>query len=168
MLVNKKNLARVFGVSLPTVDVWVTENCPVHKRGGFGVSWEFDLADVIAWRDERERQRLLGNLPKDEHELKLRKLAAETALAELGLEKERQTVIALPVLERELTRALSEVRTGMLNIPSRVVSQLIGETNELRFKTVLMDEIRQTLAALSSLNFATPEGEGDAASESDA
>jgi len=43
--VNGKQLADVFGVSLPTVDAWVRQGCPSDQQGGRGREWVFDTAD---------------------------------------------------------------------------------------------------------------------------
>lgn len=39
------------------------------------------------------------------------------------------------------------IRANIMNVPSRVVSQLIGETDESRFKDVLSAELMQALEA---------------------
>ena len=56
-VVNKADLANIFGVSLPTVDQWVRAGCPVEKRGGLGKEWQFACGDVLRWRCERASKR---------------------------------------------------------------------------------------------------------------
>lgn len=69
LIVNKSQLARLFRVSLPTIDGWVEKRCPIHKGGSNGVAYEFDVDQVKTWRDaedareaeaEAELQRRIG------------------------------------------------------------------------------------------------------------
>lgn len=55
LLVNKGELARMFRVSLPTVDNWIGDGLPVEKGGSNGVPYEFDFERVKSWREEKER-----------------------------------------------------------------------------------------------------------------
>jgi phage terminase Nu1 subunit (DNA packaging protein) len=47
---NKAELAEFFGVSLTSIDRWVSRGCPVVQRGAKGISWVFDLLAVAEWR----------------------------------------------------------------------------------------------------------------------
>lgn len=53
--VNLGEMARIAGVSEPTMRRWIGEGCPVKSRGGNGVAYEFDPEEVKAWRTERDR-----------------------------------------------------------------------------------------------------------------
>ncbi len=52
------------------------------------------------------------------------------------------------------------IRANVMNVPSRVVSQLIGETDEGRFKELLREELIQALETASESEVDL-EGEGD-------
>lgn len=57
--VNKGELARLFRVSVPTIDRWIQQGCPIIEGGSNGVAYQFDVRAVKAWRgevEERERQ----------------------------------------------------------------------------------------------------------------
>ena len=56
--VNRATLARMMGVSLPTIDDWQRRGCPVAASGSKGRSYSFNVQEVIEWRvkDERRRQ----------------------------------------------------------------------------------------------------------------
>lgn len=56
LLVNKGELARMFRVSIPTVDNWIADSCPIEKGGSNGVPYEFDFHAVKAWREDKDRQ----------------------------------------------------------------------------------------------------------------
>jgi phage terminase Nu1 subunit (DNA packaging protein) len=50
VLVNKDDVARAFGVSLPTIARWISDGCPAVQSGGPGKPYQFDLAEVRRWR----------------------------------------------------------------------------------------------------------------------
>lgn len=78
---------------------------------------------------------------------KLRKLKADATMSELELAKARAEVAPIAQMERIWERSFATVRANMLTIPSRVVTSLIGEHDERRFKAVLTEEIRQALTS---------------------
>lgn len=49
-IVNRAELADLFGVSLPTIDSWVRKGCPVVERGGRGREWQFHVSEIFNWR----------------------------------------------------------------------------------------------------------------------
>lgn len=159
--VNRANLADVFGVSLPTIDSWVRAGCPLIQRGSKGVEWTFNTADVSKWLRDRAAQDASENFIQDEAELKRRKLAAETTMAELELAKAKGEVAPLDQMERNLSKLFAEIRANMRNIPGRVVTRVIGETDERKIKAALMDEIDQVLEALASLDLAVDDPQED-------
>ncbi|MBF9235571.1 terminase small subunit [Microvirga alba] len=163
--VTRSGLADVFGVALPTVDGWVRQGCPFLERGGRGREWKFSTADVMAWLRDKAVAEATGDVQADETELKRRKLAAETAKAELDLAKARGLVAPLDQVERMVSKAFAQVRAGMRNLPGRTVTQLIGETDERKFKTVLLHEIDQVLEALAAANLAEAEEAEDEETE---
>lgn len=147
--VNRAELAEIFGVTVVTVDAWVRRGCPFIQRGSKGTPWIFDTAEVVKWRTDQAREEAAGTAQADVDELERRKLAAITAKHELELAKARGDVAPLDQVERMVARAFAEVRGQVRNIPGRVVTRLLGETDERRFKQVLMDEIDQALEALA-------------------
>ena len=50
--INRAELARELGVSLPTIDDWVRRGCPVVSKGSKGRASEFSISEVRAWRAE--------------------------------------------------------------------------------------------------------------------
>ncbi|MEW6520772.1 MAG: terminase small subunit [Thermodesulfobacteriota bacterium] len=49
MSVNRKELAKLFGVAPTTVDAWVSRGCPVILKDGKGRPSQYDTADVFKW-----------------------------------------------------------------------------------------------------------------------
>ena len=160
--VTRAGLAEVFGVALPTVDGWIRDGCPYEERGGRGKEWRFNTAKVGKWLRDRAVEHATGENQTDEAELRRRKLAAETALAELNLAKARSLVADITQAERMVARAFAGVAANMRNLPSRAVPQLIGETDERRFKSVLLAEIDQILEVTANTDLAGEDEEADA------
>lgn len=142
---NRTELAETFGVSMNTVSSWMRSGCPVEKRGRQGKPWQFNTRDVSEWLRDQARLEVTSDAPMDEYELKLRKLAAETSQAELELATSRNLVAPIDQFERARAMENATIRANVMNVPSRVVSQLIGETQEARFKELLSAELIQAL-----------------------
>jgi phage terminase Nu1 subunit (DNA packaging protein) len=159
-IVNRGELSEATGAALTTIDKWVRAGCPVVQRGaGKGQEWKFSLPDVITWLRARDVEAATGKTTEDESKLKLRRLQADTAAAELALAKARAEVAPLDQVERMVARAFAEVRAAMRQLPGRVVSRLIGETDERKFKSVLGEEIDQVLESLANANLAGSDDE---------
>jgi len=150
-ILNRTDMADHLGVAMPTLDDWVRRGCPVVERGGRGRAWQFNSADVRAWRDEDIRNQTAAtaaNVTIDD--LKRRKLEAETLHLELELAKARGEVVPVEQYERALGKAFGEVRAGLRNVvPGRAARRLLGESDETRFKAVLLEEVDQALEALA-------------------
>jgi phage terminase Nu1 subunit (DNA packaging protein) len=149
-------LADYLGVALTTVDRMVKDGCPVVQRGGRGVEWTFNTADVRRWEIQKERALAAGNNDTaDLDELKRRKLMAETGLIELELERKKKTIMPVWQMMRITEVRAVLIRVNMMNLPFRLEPQLIGETNPGKFKKVMTEEIRNVL--VDAANAATSE-----------
>jgi phage terminase Nu1 subunit (DNA packaging protein) len=128
---------------------WLTKEgiIPKAERG------RYELAGAVQGYIKYLKDRSVGGdrggaIDYHAEKARLTKLQADTA--ELTLAKEQSQVTTLDQVERMVTKAFAEVRAGMRNLPGRTVSLLIGETDERRFKSVLMDEIDQVLETLAN------------------
>ena len=151
--VNKVELAQIMGVTTPTVDAWVRAGCPIVEKGSRGVASTFNTADVAKWLRDSARDEGAGTVQADENALRQRRLKADTEKAELELAKAKGDVAPIAEFEKASARMDAIIRQNMQNIPQRVVTQLIGETNEARFKSVLMAEIRLALESAAEGDF---------------
>jgi phage terminase Nu1 subunit (DNA packaging protein) len=160
-VVSKSELAHFFGVSQPTIDGWMRNGCPVIERGGAGKSGKYNTADVANWLRERAREEVTGTTAADEHQLRRRKLQAETEKAELELAKAKGEVAPVQEFERATAGLMAIIRQNVLNVPARAVLQLLGETDESKFKSKLRAELVLALetAANSDVNIDDEEDE---------
>lgn len=165
MILNRADTASALGISGPTLDKWVRDGCPVKKKAGRGISSEFVLADVMNWRIERERAAAGGEDERDEQALKLRKLAADTGKAELEFAKARGDVAPVKDFERAQAKFNASIRANVMNVPARVVLQLLGESDETRFKAVLRSELTLALQQAAEAEMDLDDDEDDEADD---
>jgi len=164
--VNRKQLADVFGISLPTVDAWVRAGCPYDQKGERGKEWIFDTADVMRWREERARAEAGGQDVQDDAALTKRRKLAETRLVEIELLEKMGELAPVAQMERVWSRLLAELQGGLRgSFVMRCVTQLLGETDERAFKRVLLGEVDTCLSALSDMDLSEPEEDEDDAGD---
>lgn len=157
---NRADLAAHMGVSLVTIDVWRKEGMPVLERGGPGKQWAFDLPAVIRWWGDRKATQAVGEAPTDLNEIEKRTASAKMQKAELELAKARGDVAPIRDFERAQAKAFAEIRSNVMNVPQRVVIQLLGETNEAVFKKKLKAELVLALQAAADADLTLePAGE---------
>lgn len=87
--------------------------------------------------------------PIDYQAEKARLTKAQADTAEIELAKARADVVGIKLIERNLSNLFAEIRSNIRNIPDRVVSSLIGMTDEREFKNILTREIDLVLSALA-------------------
>lgn len=151
---NRNDLSEMFGVNNQTITNWVTKGCPFIEKGAKGKEWLFDSADVAKWREDDVVSRAIGDTKgTGEDELKIRKLAAETTIQEVAAAKARRDVADIEEVERTLANIFAVFRSRVRRIPERSVMRIIGDTDEARIKSVLLDEIDGCLNLLSEDKF---------------
>lgn len=158
-MVTRAEIADLFGVATTTVDQWVRSGCPIVEKGSKGVPAKFNTAEVARWRVEKAAEDAGGQAKASEHELKLRKLAAETAKSELELAKAKGEVAPIMEFERVQAARMSSIRANLRNVPARAVMQLLGCTDESEFKKTLMDEINLALVTSAEQDIEVEEEE---------
>lgn len=162
MIVNRQGLADAMGYSLPIIDRWIREGCPVRTRGRKGVQWEFYLPDVIEWRGAKgKREAPVSEEKASEDDLKRRKLAAETGKAELEFAIARGEVAPVREFERAQAKMMAAIRTNVLNVAQRAVLQLLGETDETEFKRKLRAELTLALEQSAQIDFDLDDDDAD-------
>lgn len=119
---------------------------PKGERG------RYELAPAVQGYIRFLQERTIGGGnagPIDYQAEKARLTKAQADTAEIELAQARREVVSVAQVERTLSNLFAEVRANLRNVPARVVSSLIGTTDEREFKTVLLREIDLTLEALA-------------------
>ena len=157
---NRADLAEHMGVSVVTIDTWRKSGMPVDVRGDRGVAWQFDLAEVIKWRVERAKDDAASATPTGLEEIERRTATAKMLEAELSLAKKRGEVASIRDFEVAQAKVFAQIRANVMNVPQRVVLQLIGETDETVFKQKLKAELSLALTAAAEAEVDIPDDDG--------
>lgn len=144
---NRAELSEFFGIAMTTVDNWVRAGCPVVKRGGRGVAWVFNSADVAAWREGLARQEVTGTADDSFDDLKRRKLAAETVQAELALAKAKGDVAPVSEFREVIQQNYVAFRQNMRSVPAKISLVLVGRSVD-EMQQILQKEIDNALRRL--------------------
>lgn len=143
-----------------TVDDWVRKGCPAVERGGRGKEWQFDTAAIGRWtRDQAAAQAAPDNV--DLEEIEKRTKRAKMTTAEVEAAKAQGLVAPIRDFERAMAAMCAQVRANCMNLPQRVVTQLLGETDEARFKAVLRGEVILALEATANAALVLEEEKAD-------
>jgi phage terminase Nu1 subunit (DNA packaging protein) len=151
-IVSLSALASILGIHRNTLYSFIERGCPYVKKADRkrGIDWKFDSAEVVQWRLDQAIQDVSADTDTaTEDELKRRKLAAETVLAELQTAKARGEVGSLDEFQRQVENASIEIRTRLTQMASRVAPMIIGLKNVAEVKRILRDEVDQALTALA-------------------
>lgn len=149
-LINKQQLAELQGVSLPTITAWMAEGMPVAQKGGRGVSYGFDNAEVTEWRIAREQARG-KRVAESEKDAKGRKTSAEADLAEMKAAQLRSELVVLADIVADVQNDLTKVRARLLAIPTRAAPLVVG-MNEHAARKLINDLVLEALDELSVIS----------------
>lgn len=166
-LLKKHEVAEFFGYSLPTVDAWIKEGCPVKTEGGKGKAYEFDSEEVFRWLLGREKRP--GRTPKGREpqfdpetgeekitieEANRRKAIADAKAAELRLAENLKLVAPIAVIAKIVSDEISNARARLLAIPIkfRPTAQMHASSPERAKKLVstVDDLVRDALTEIKS------------------
>src|ERR1043165_7652711 len=148
-------LAGLLGVTRQTVDRWMKQGCPFGEKADRdrGREWALSLPAVCEWREKRAVEQAIGDTSSlDIEEARRRKIAAEAALCELELSKQRGEVVSLSVVANVIGDQLSACKAKLLSIPSKV-SPLVATTGDVQECRDLLDSaVREALDEITGLD----------------
>ena len=153
--VSQSSCAEIFGVHRNTVANWIKQGCPFVQKANKkqGKDWVLDTADVAQWRADKAVQDTVGDTEAaTEDELRRRKLAADTQLAELEVGKKRGELIPKDEIEKLLSELVIATRTRLLLVPRRCAVHLIGLSNETEIREIIEAEQLEALTDLSNID----------------
>lgn len=150
--VNRREIARLLGVSMPTVTDWVDRGLPVVDRGSRGIPWVFDVAACFAWRLEYELANAVGASTRDvsREDAEKRKIIADAVLAEIKVAEQLRSVVKVEDVARIWEGRIVASRETFQGIAQRLAPLLVGETDQGRIESTIEREIDRALEELAS------------------
>ena len=97
----------------------------------------------------------------DYHVEKARLTKAQADSAEVEAAKSRGEVCSMDMVERNLANLFAEIRANLRNIPDRVVTGIVGQTDERKIKAILLREIDETLVSLAEADVVIEQSHDD-------
>lgn len=151
-IVNKSELAEIIGVSIPTVESMIRQGMPVKERGvgGAGGGFKIDVSDVMKWQVLQATRDVSDRLDAvNIDEARLRKVAAEAALAELDLALKRGDAVSLAGVAKRWEGMVTAFKYRCLAIPAKLAPILASETDLVLVRGMLEREIHEALEELA-------------------
>jgi phage terminase Nu1 subunit (DNA packaging protein) len=151
--INVNQAAELFGINRTTLYTWLKQGCPYEVKADrkLGQEWVLNSAEVAQWRTQQAIKNAIGNTNDvDSEELKRRKLAAETAIAEIEAAKARGEVLELEAVAKVITDDYITIKQRLRQIPQRIAPLIVGEIDEALIKNMMIEEIDDVLTELSN------------------
>lgn len=131
MRVNRRQLADILGISLPTVTAWVGEGMPFTREGSKSAEWEFETRECIEWLGSNKlktkaRAPSNGKDPFADgaegfetiEEAERRKMIAQADKAEVQVAKEAGLLVPISEVASVAAEENARVRARLLTIPN--------------------------------------------------
>lgn len=151
MKLTRKQVARLFDISIRTVTTWQADPAfpKPTKEGGVN---HYDGPAVLRWWRDREIASLIETddgalLDLDQERARLAK--AQRERVELELRVRREELVGAAAVRRQLARSSQAVRDGILAVPHRVAPVVAAETDPDKVFARLVDELVSSLTALA-------------------
>ena len=121
----RTHAAEFFKCSLPTIDAWIRNGCPVKERNARGGVGMLNLSDMTRWKIAQSQNRTQDPIAE-------RARRDSEAADKLALEnaRTRGEIVAADTVTSSWVGIMSEVRARLLSLPTSLAPQVIGATTE--------------------------------------
>lgn len=143
---NLQEICFLLNKSRKIVGTWIKDHRAPHTIMGREI--RINLAELFDWRVERERA-IAKPQESDVNQAKSRKEIANAEKAELELDIMKENYLPRAIVERVAFERGKHVKDALGAMPDRIVSMLVGETDENRIRKVIEDEIANILEGMS-------------------
>lgn len=147
MIVNKRQLADILGVSEESLTQWGKQGMPILLQQKGSAGNQYDTAAVIAWREARA----MSDQPVTDYDTeRTRKVKIEADI--LGIQKAQIEGRMIPSekVEAAWVSLVSAFRSRMLALPSRCAPIVAGMGSYIEIERALTDNIHEALMELSN------------------
>lgn len=155
-LVNRADLAGIFGVSVNTVTNWIEKGCPYVERGSNGVEWQFDTAAVIDWKIQRAVENVAMSTGdeggKDSSKARredadCRRAVANAIVAEIDADEALKAVVSRHDVVADMATFCQVLRTGLSNMASKVAGRAATMTSAPEIEAMAKAEMNRAFTA---------------------
>jgi terminase small subunit / prophage DNA-packing protein len=166
-IVNRQELAEMFGYSLPTISAWTADGMPVETAGSRGKQFEYDTEKCLKWLLTREREERKRNTaaqagedgePINIDQARLRHEIAKAKTAEIELAQRMGLVAPKDIIAKVLSNEIANARARLLAIPTKsrpTVHMHVGDPE--RTKKVVAEIERLVREALDEIKVSAEE-----------
>lgn len=172
MRVNRRQLADILGITLPTVTAWANAGMPAVVAGSKGVEWVFETKDCVLWyADNRHKKAQAvvddpfdpGNKPETIEEASRRKEIAHADRAEVMVAKEAGKLVPIEEVAAVVMEENGRVRTNLLKIPNEIRPKVLTflQNDRKAAEQLLADVEAVVLEALGEIRTWAPTSEGE-------
>lgn len=145
MILNRAEMAGAMGISKPTLDDLIDEGCPYIAKGGKEIPWEFESSEVLDWYIKRNVEKKKSKEGSGSNTFKLRKLIADTKLAEYHAEQAKKEVATYEEINRQYSAAVLDIKARLRQIPSKAARKILGLKTEKDIKLMVLEVIDEML-----------------------
>ena len=152
--VNRGELATLCGVSLPTVDAWLRDGCPIIKHGSRGIESEFNSAAVIEWRIARAVEAATDGLLEEDgrtskEEADRRRAVALAITAEVEADRVLRSVVSLHDAIGMVGDFCQVLKTGLSNACAKIAARATSMANASEIEDLCQAELNRAFVSAS-------------------
>ena len=151
MIVNKRQLSDILGVTEETLTQWAKQGMPVvlKRRGSAGNQYESTA--VLSWLDAKRQS---DSPPTDYETERTRKVKLEADILALQKSQLEGRLIPSEKVEEAWTATMAVFRARMMAMPSILAPALVGLETFIDAETLVRDAIYSALHELSRSDLA--------------
>jgi phage terminase Nu1 subunit (DNA packaging protein) len=146
VIVNKRQLASVFGVSEETITQWMKAGMPVRTQRKGTRGNEYETADCIRWYVARDSG---GDRALDLTQERARLAKAQADKTELEAAELRGDLARYEDISSHWTRQSTACKSRLLVIPSKVAPRVRAAATDMDAASIIQSEICEALEELS-------------------
>lgn len=173
MRVNRRQLADILGITLPTVTAWCNAGMPAVVAGSKGVEWVFETKDCVEWYAQNKAKRPTtavddpfepGKKAETIEEASRRKEIAHADRAEVQVAKEAGLLVPIAEISAVVMEENARVRARLLTIPNELRPKVLTflQNDRKAAEQLLSDAETVVLEALGEIRSWAPAAEAEA------
>lgn len=150
--VKRREIARLLGVSIVTIDDWVSRGMPVASKGSRGVASLYDVAACFRWKLDYELAEATARSTQDLSlaDAERRQVIADATLKEIKVAEALRQVVRVEDVSRLWEGRTVASRETFLGFAARLAPILVGQTDQSEIEAILEREIGKALDELAA------------------